>query len=320
MKPPGFWQTGGPVSIMLAPVGWAWAAGAAWRAGHTRPERAPLPVVCVGNLVVGGAGKTPVAKSIARRLSGANFLSRGYGGRLAGPVLVDLQRHDHLDVGDEPLLLAGVAPCWVARDRVAGARAAAAKGAKCLVMDDGFQDPSLVKDVSIVVVDGHVGFGSGRCIPAGPLRETLKRGLGRADAVVILGEDRAGVAAKVGELPILHGVLEPESESASLAGREIVAFAGIGRPKKFFHLLESRGAQVIETHAFPDHHIYTPEEIGHLITLASSKSAMLMTTTKDFVRLPAHQRNAVSVLRVSVNWQDEAALMRLLDSVQRRAA
>jgi tetraacyldisaccharide 4'-kinase len=294
-----------------------WAAGAGLRGAFGAAKRAPLPVVCVGNIVVGGAGKTPVAMSLAHRLNGAHFLSRGHGGNTPGPVEVDLQHHDHAQVGDEALLLARVAPCWVARDRVAGAEAAARAGAACVILDDGYQDPSLKKDVSLLVVDGHVGFGSGRCIPAGPLREPVGRGLARAQAVVVLGEDRVGVTRSLGGLPVLRGALEPEVE-ADLRGHRVFAFAGIGRPAKFFHTLEKLGAVLVETKSFPDHHPYTPAEIGHLINAADSHAATLMTTSKDFVRVPPHQRDHVTVLRVAVTWEDEAALMHVLAPAMRR--
>lgn len=315
MKPPRFWRTGGPLSVMLAPLGWGWAAGAALRGSFTTPWRAPIPVVCIGNLVAGGAGKTPVALSVAHRLSGAHFLSRGYGGSLTGPVRVDPDHHDYLQVGDEPLLLARLAPCWVAQERAAGARAAALAGASCLVMDDGYQDPSIAKDISLLVVDGHVGFGAGRCMPAGPLRESLRCGLRRADAVVILGDDRTGAARQIGDLPILRGRLEPENETKAMAGRAVVAFAGIGRPEKFFHMLESQGAVLTERRAFPDHHRYSTTEIAHLIAAAEKGRAVLVTTSKDYVRVPAHQREHVAALSITVTWEDEAALMKVLAPV-----
>ena len=312
MRAPGFWYTGGPLSVALAPLGSVWAAGARLRASLGHPARAPLPVVCVGNLVVGGAGKTPVAISLANRLPGAHLIARGHGGSLAGPVMVELERHDHREVGDEALLTARVAPTWVARDRLAGACAAAAQGARCVILDDGYQDPSLVKDVSLLVVDGHVGFGSRRCMPAGPLREPVASGLARAQAVVLLGEDKTGIAKTAGEIPVLRARLEPETEAGALAGHRVFAFAGIGRPDKFFRLLEALDAQLVERRTFPDHHRYTPAEIGRLIDAADSQSAALMTTTKDFVRLPPHLRERVAVLRVAVAWDDEAALTRVL--------
>ncbi len=312
MRAPDFWIDGGILSAALAPLGWVWAGASALRGVFSTPYRAPVPVVCIGNLVAGGAGKTPVARSIAHRLPGAHFLSLGYGGSEHGPLLVNPHKHAHARVGDEALLLAEIAPCWVAKDRAAGAREAARHGAACLVMDDGFQNPSLHKDVSLLVVDGHVGFGCGRCIPAGPLREPLPRGLKRASALVILGEDRHNVARLAGDLPILHARLEPEAEAAALAGHSVVAFAGIGRPAKFFHTLEKLGAKVVEAYAFPDHYPYRPAEIGELSAAAEKHAAALITTSKDFVRIPPHMRDDIAVLQVAVGWEDEAALMRVL--------
>ena len=314
VRAPRFWYKGGVASIALAPLGALWAVGAAIRA--TRPgQHADLPVVCVGNIVAGGAGKTPVAISLARHLPGSQFLTRGYGGREAGPIQVDLERHGHRQVGDEPLLLASVAPCWVARDRLAGARAAAEDGATCVIMDDGYQDPSLIKLVSLLVVDGHVGFGNGRCIPAGPLREPIDRGLERAQAVVLLGEDRAGVTAKLGSIVVLRARLEPEIDPGALRDRRVVAFAGIGRPTKFFQTLEAKGASLVETFSFPDHHPYAPRDIQRLLAEARTYDAALMTTTKDLVRIPPAYRDRVEVLGVAVVWEDETALKRVLAPV-----
>jgi tetraacyldisaccharide 4'-kinase len=319
MMAPGFWYGHGPValiaSLALSPIGALWSLGAERRARRAAAGKALLPVICVGNIVIGGSGKTPVAMSLAHRLPGAHFLSRGHGGRVTGPLLVDVNRHSHAEVGDEPLLLARIAPCWVARDRVAGAQAAASQGASCVIMDDGYQDPSLVKDVSLLVVDGQVGFGTGRCIPAGPLRESIDAGLARAQAVVLLGEDKAGVTPLLRGLTVLRAKLEPEAEAEGLAGHRVMAFAGIGRPQKFYHMLESLGARLVETRSFPDHHRYTPAEIGHLIAAADSHAAALMTTSKDFVRVPPHQRERVTVMRVAVGWEDEGALLRILNPI-----
>jgi tetraacyldisaccharide 4'-kinase len=252
---------------------------------------------------------------VAHRIAGAHFLSTGYGGSLAGPVKVDARRDTYDRVGDEALLLADIAPCWVAKDRVAGARAAARHGARCLVLDDGFQDPVLRHDIALVVVDGHVGFGNGRCMPAGPLREPIAAGLRRADAVVLLGEDRRGAVALCGDLPVLRATLEPEAEASALAGRPVIAFAGIGRPQKFFHTLEKIGADVVEAYAFDDHHPYHPHEIGELQDEAAKRGASLVTTTKDIVRVPPRLRDTIAVLRMTVTWRDEAALLRLLAPV-----
>jgi tetraacyldisaccharide 4'-kinase len=288
--------------------------GSAWRGAFDVPFVASIPVVCVGNAVAGGAGKTPIALSIAEHLPGLHFLSRGYGGREEGPLLVDLKKHNHAQVGDEPLLLAEVAPCWIAKDRVAGAKRAVAKGATCLVMDDGYQNPSLKKDISLLVVDGHVGFGNGRCMPAGPLREPIGRALARASAVIILGDDRTGIGARARAAgkPILRAKLEPEAEASALAGQDVVAFAGIGRPEKFFKTLESLGAKLVEAYAFPDHYSYQASEIAELLTIAETRAAALITTTKDLVRVPFHQRESIGVLQIVVTWEDEDALHDLL--------
>ncbi len=307
MRAPDFWQNDGLAATLLAPAGWLWSLGARLRAGGAG-QRAPVPVICVGNLTVGGAGKTPVAAAIAQLLPGAHFLSKGYGGAEIGPLLVDPHHHDYRQVGDEPLLLAEIAPCWVAKDRVAGAIAAAAAGARCLIMDDGFQDPSLVKDLSLLVVDGHVGFGNGHCMPAGPLREPISLGLRRTDAVIVLGEDRRNISAQVAPLPVI-------AEAQVLAGRKVVAFAGIGRPAKFFRTLEHLGAHLVEAYAFPDHHPYHPHEIAELQKAALPHNAILITTSKDSVRVPAQFRDQLSILHMDVAWQDEADLLDLLTAV-----
>jgi tetraacyldisaccharide 4'-kinase len=318
VRAPDFWIKGGPLSLALAPLGWLWAAGARRRQSQGRPQRAPIPVICVGNLVVGGAGKTPVARSIANRINGAHFLSAGYGGTETGPLLVDPHRHSHLRVGDEPLLLSEIAPCWVAKNRLAGARAAAAQGASCVIMDDGYQDPSLAKTVSLVVIDGHVGFGSGRCMPAGPLRESIEDGLKRATAIVLLGEDRRNAERYFGYLPVIRAKLEPEAEVSALAGQHVVAFAGIARPEKFFHTLEHLGAKVVEAYSFPDHYPYHPNEIVELKTIAETRSAALLTTTKDFVRVPSHLRDGIATLRMTVTWEDEAAMLKIVAPAAKR--
>jgi tetraacyldisaccharide 4'-kinase len=313
---PEFWAHRGVLSTLLQPAAWLYGMAALARQRWTAPWRAPVPVICIGNLVVGGAGKTPVTLSLARRLRErgcrVHILSRGYGGGLSGPVAVDPARHTATDVGDEPLLLAEVAPCWVAHDRVAGARAAIAAGAELLLLDDGFQNPTLAKDLSLVVVDGGYGFGNGRLLPAGPLREPLIQGLARADAVVLMGDDTAGVAARVTGKLLLRARLVPEN-AGDVAGRAVIAFAGIGRPAKFFATLESAGARVLGRHAFPDHHRYADSELARLRAAAERAGAMLVTTAKDWVRLSPKSREPAHVLRVRVAWDDAAPLDALLD-------
>jgi tetraacyldisaccharide 4'-kinase len=318
---PEFWARPGLVPDLLQPLAWAYAAAAAARRAWTRPWRAPVPVICVGNLVAGGAGKTPVAIALARRLQAkgraVHLLSRGYGGSLAGPVAVDRLRHGAGQVGDEALLLAAAAPAWIARDRPAGARAAIDAGAECLLLDDGLQNPTLAKDLSLLVIDGAYGLGNGRVLPAGPLREPLAAGLARADAVVLMGDDRAGVTARLGGKTLLRARLVPEN-AAAFAGRAVVPFAGIGRPAKFFATLEGIGAQLVARHAFADHHPYSAAELQRLLAEAQAAHAVLVTTAKDAMRLPAEWRAHVEVLAVNAEFADVAALDRLVDRALRR--
>lgn len=318
MRAPELWRRRGLLSTLLLPAAGLYAAAGALRWRLATQWRAPVPVLCVGNLVAGGAGKTPVAASLARLLAerGAvpHLLSRGYGGTLAGPVRVDPDRHRADQVGDEPLLLAREAPVWVARDRVAAAREAVAAGADLLILDDGFQNPSLAKDFSLLVVDGAYGFGNGRVLPAGPMRERLSTGLARADAVAVLGEDEAGIAARCGRLPVLAATLAPQ-EAGGLAGARAVAFAGIGRPEKFFLTLGRLGVEIVEQRGFADHHPYTEAELAALAGTAQRLGARLITTAKDHVRLPDVWRARVEVLRVAAEWRDPDALLQLLAPV-----
>jgi tetraacyldisaccharide 4'-kinase len=282
-----------------------------------------VPVVCVGNLVAGGAGKTPVALALALRLArhgaAVHIVTRGYGGRLGGPVRVDPARHDFTAVGDEALLLAERAPCWVARDRAHGVRAAVAAGAAVVILDDGYQNPAIVKTASLLVVDDAYGFGNGRVIPAGPLREGLARGLARADAVVLLGTDASsrdprtlGIGATL--LPVIPAVLRPVAGDR-LAGERLLAFAAIGRPEKFFATLRELGAELVETRSFPDHHPFRAGEIDELLRAAERARACLITTAKDIVRVPATNRAAIEVLEVEISWRDPDRLDELLRSI-----
>jgi tetraacyldisaccharide 4'-kinase len=317
MRAPEFWTQGGLAPALLAPCALLYRAGGALREKMTTPWHAPVPVICIGNLTVGGAGKTPTAIAVGRVLQefgmSVAFLSRGYGGSEKGPVLVDLAVHNARKVGDEPLLLARCAPTWVARDRKDGARLAIADGADVLVMDDGLQNPSLRKDLRIVVVDGSYGFGNERVLPAGPLREPLARGLARADAFVVIGPDRRGLARRLGaQAPVLAAALVPDDAARGLSGRKLHAFAGIGRPEKFFATLDAIGAVRAAAHAFADHHPYSAIEIERLLADAERAGAVLVTTTKDHVRLPPALRARVTAVAVDLAFEDRAALERLL--------
>jgi tetraacyldisaccharide 4'-kinase len=284
-------------------------------------ERAGAPVVCIGNFVAGGAGKTPTAMAIARMLIAGErdvaFLSRGYGGKpQTEPLKVDPDVHGAVIVGDEPLLLAGVAPCWIGPDRAASARAAIEAGADVLLLDDGLQNPSLVKDLSFAVVDGETGFGNGLCIPAGPLRAPLQRQLPFVEALIVVGGDEAGrrrIAASAPGLPVFAASLEPDALiAASLIGREVIAFAGIARPEKFYATLKRIGAQVVATREFPDHHVFSAREFAGLVEAATRRGAILATTEKDRVRLGPRAARAVTALPVTLRFEDPDAVRKTL--------
>lgn len=319
MKAPAFWwappdRPGWPARL-LAPASAAWRLAARGRARVARPYRAPVPVVVVGNLTAGGAGKTPMVAALVRRLAGAgravHVVSRGYGGALAGPHRVDPARDGHRDVGDEPLMLAALAPVWVARDRAAGVRAAAMAGAELVVMDDGYQNPHVATDRAILVVDAGQGFGNGRLIPAGPLREPLAGGLARADLVVLVGEPAERTAAAV-RWPALAEALParlvPVETGLPLRGERVIAFAGIGHPGKFFSMLSAMGAELVAAIPFADHRNYAEAILRRLVRRARAADAILVTTEKDAARLPAAFRHEVTVLQVRLEPADWVAL------------
>lgn len=320
MRPPGFWSRPPthPLARLLAPAGRFYGGLTADRMDRSGAVP-PCPVLCVGNFTLGGAGKTPTALALARLLCGIGrtpaFLSRGYGGRLAGPLIVDPARHGAVEVGDEPLLLARAETTVVARDRPAGARLCAEAGADVIVMDDGLQNPSLTKTLSLAVVDGGTGIGNGLPFPAGPLRAPLARQWRHVAGLVLVGDGAPGAAlaseAEARGLPVHRARLSPE-DGADWTGRRVVAFAGIGRPQKFFETLRDLGAEVVAERAFPDHHAFRSSELAALSALAAREGAGLVTTEKDAVRLPADMRRAVSVLCVALSFAEEAGLRRQL--------
>ena len=327
MRAPDFWSDPPGASIgllasLLTPVGAALDAAGRLRRAVVRPYRAPVPVICVGNLVAGGSGKTPVALSLAGMLVGRGIataiVTRGYGGRLAGPVRVDPQHHEADAVGDEPLLAAAMVPCWVARDRAAGVRAAAAEGAQAIILDDGFQNPHVAKDLSLVVVDAAYGFGNGRLIPAGPLREGIAAGLARADVIVLIGESPTDDAFAAFDRPVLRATVMPVG-STPTSGTAVIAFAGIGRPEKFFATLRGLGVRLVAERSFPDHHVYQPQELAALRGEATTTGACLLTTRKDWLRLPPAGRVGIEALDVELRWRDPAAVDALLAPLIARA-
>jgi tetraacyldisaccharide 4'-kinase len=325
---PRWWyrREGAPMPLtraLLRPAASVYAAATARRIARARPLDPGVPVISIGNLTVGGSGKTPVARELLRLLRArgvdAHALSRGYGGRLRGPVRVDLAHHTAADVGDEPLMLAAGGPAWIARDRGAGARAAVGAGAEALVLDDAHQNPTLKKRLSLVVVDGETRgdewpFGDGAVFPAGPMREPLATGLARADAAVVLlpadlpAPDPELLAALAGR-PVLSARLQPVT--APPTGPQL-GFAGIAKPWRFEAALRAAGVELADFAVFPDHAAFSPRDLAFLRRRAALYDAGLLTTEKDWVRLPPAARVEVQAWPVRAVFDDEAALKSLL--------
>ena len=311
---PRFWSHDGFLAKTLAPlslIGSALTARRVARAGW----RAPVPVICCGNVTVGGAGKTTLVLDLTQRLAGrgVHILLRGYGGSARGVHRVMPEDSAGL-AGDEALLLSQVAPTWIGADRAASARAAIEAGARVLLMDDGLQNPTLVKTASLLVIDGGTGFGNGRVLPAGPLREPVSAAAARCQAAVLIGPDSTRATAQLPPgLPVLRADLVQDRSIADLAGRTVVAFAGIARPEKFFAPLRAAGAVLIAARPFPDHHPYTVRELEALANEALGNSAILVTTPKDSARLPAEWRAQVIVVGVGLAWRDPAEIDQFLE-------
>jgi tetraacyldisaccharide 4'-kinase len=317
MREPGFWH--GPSSLnthLLKPLAALYGAVAAKRL-RRKGLNAGIPVLCVGNYHVGGAGKTPTVLALAKLLCELGetpiVLSRGYGGELRGPVRVDLARHTASDVGDEPLMLAGHLPVVVSRRRADGVPLARSQGATVIVMDDGFQNPAVVKDASLIVIDSERGIGNGQVFPAGPLRAPLRPQLARTDALIVVGNGSAAapVAAEIAAQgkPVLRAHLKPdEAQVAQLRGKRVLAFAGIGDPTRFFNTLRASGIDVAGQRAFADHHPYSQSQIESLVAEAGRDGLTLVTTEKDLARL-RDQAQQIVPFPVTLEF-DEPALLR----------
>ncbi|MDB2415068.1 tetraacyldisaccharide 4'-kinase [Rickettsiales bacterium] len=305
-KSPDFWCKKSYLSLLLIPLSWIFSSISLLRKIIVKPVKVDIPVICIGNINVGGTGKTPVAVELCKFLQARGkkvaFLSRGYGGNLYGPVLVNNKKHKASDVGDEPLLLSQYAPTYIAKHRPDGAIYARKNGADIIIMDDGLQNPHLKKDFSILVIDGQVGLGNGRILPAGPLRESLSSALNKTDALVIIGHDKHNISSFV-KAPIIKSEIKPLE--VKLSAKKYVAFAGIGRPKKFFDTLDSMNLKIVATKEFADHKPYSESDILKIKELAKEKSAGIITTQKDYLRIDVKLRDDIEFLPVQILWNEE---------------
>lgn len=322
MRAPHFWSAGldprsreaAPLTrLLLTPLALAYRLGVQNKLKRASPASVDIQVICVGNLTVGGVGKTPVVAAIRSALAArglrAATLSRGYAGRIKGVARVQPGIHSAAEVGDEPLMLAASGESWIGRDRVAAAREMLADGVQVIVMDDGHQNPSLRKDLSLVVIDTAAPFGNGHLLPKGPLREPVADGLARAHAIILMGEGGVPPSVMLAETPVLRARVEPLE---AMPEGPLVAFAGIGRPLKFFDALKAAGADLREAVGYGDHHAYREGELKFLHKLASHHGARLITTTKDHVRLSQPEQQRVLAFPVVARFEDASRLNALL--------
>ena len=323
---PKFWKKKSLLSLILTPLSLLYGIAGALRPAITKKYHARIPVICVGNVTVGGAGKTPVVLAITELLRSSNLnvaiASRGYKGDIKNPTLVDKTRHTVNSVGDEPLMLSAIAPTYIAAKRPLAIQMAEKTSANIIIMDDGMQNPSVEKNITLLVIDGHYGIGNGLVMPAGPLRESLSSGLQKADAVILVGSDDRGLLKHSGlraksAPPVIRARLEPFGNLPDKSA-PYLAFAGIGNPDKFFSTLAGNGYNVVEEVPFPDHYNYSDNDINQLIHKAEELGAQLITTEKDEVRLPFFARKKIKVLPVRIVWEDSSQIKELLEKALKK--
>ena len=320
MQAPKFWEEESIQSLVLMPVSYLYEFLYKLRNKLTKTIKLKIPIICIGNITVGGAGKTPTAIAVAEYLISKgltpHFLSRGYGRKLKGTLKVN-DEHTALMVGDEPILLSKVAPTWVCSNKLDGAEEAQKNGAEVIIMDDGFQNPSIHKDLSILVIDEGFGIGNGKIIPAGPLRERAPEAFNKADGVIIIktADGKKKDFKKYFDKPTIHANLVPAEDSSMFSGSKVVAFCGIGRPKKFYSTVESIGAKIITKHDFSDHHTFTPDELMKIIEESSSLDAIPITTEKDWIRLPQEAKKMISYIKVNLIFSNPNVIYKVLNSI-----
>ncbi|KKJ77792.1 hypothetical protein WH95_04985 [Kiloniella litopenaei] len=318
MQTPEFWNNRGFISTLLLPLSGFYYLGSILRQKLATPTKLDVPVICVGNLTAGGSGKTPITLALADMLckmgKNPHIVSRGYGGQHEGPLRVSPAQHSARDVGDEPLMMAlskSQTPVWISRNRVDGAKAAIKESADVILLDDGFQNPALEKDLSIIVVDNKIGFSNGRLIPSGPLRESIHNGLKRADAILVIKKPddiiNPDLTAFFSEKEVSGVMITPTdtTRASELANKKVLAFAGIGYPKKFYDTLENLSVNVCKTVNFPDHHHYTIDDLNKVLSLAKDNGAeAIFTTEKDFVKVPDELKETISYLPIHAVWDN----------------
>lgn len=326
MREPRFWarnvdprsREAAPIMrFLLSPLAWIYAEATHRKIAMAQPLKVRPVVICVGNLTAGGVGKSPIVAALRDHFSTTTelrvaTLSRGYKGRLKGPLRVDPAVHTAADVGDEPLMLAREGEAWIGSDRAATGQVMSNEGVDIIIMDDGHQNPGLHKDFSFIVVDASAGFGNGHVIPKGPLREPVAEGLARADAVIVMGYGQPPAEIADSGLPVFEAVLTAQSTPPQ---QPYVAFAGIGRPEKFFDTLKALGVDVRDAVPFPDHHAFTAGDLNYLQRLAGDYGATLITTDKDLARLSPEQREGILSLPVEVVFERRADLDKTLADV-----